>query len=237
MQLLFALAAVTLALPHPADPVRRQLVLGRSAEGRPIKAVELGNPRSPRQLLVVGCIHGTETAGIAIARRLARGRAPHNANLWIVPDLNPDGVAERHRQNGRGVDLNRNFASEWRPIGAPWNAEYAGPHPFSEPETRLARRLVNRLRPDVTIWFHQPQSVVRAWAGSVPAARRFARLAGARFARIRWPSGTAPNWQNHRFPDAAAFVVELPPGRLPRPAVARYASAVRALASGSASAQ
>jgi len=33
------------------------------------------------------------------------------------------------------------------------------------------------------------------------------------FRAMRWPAGTAPNWQNHRF-EAPAFVVELPQGRL-----------------------
>jgi len=36
----------------------------------------------------------------------------------------------------------------------------------------------------------------------------------ARTWRLPWPDGTAPNWQNHRFPGAASFVVELPPGPL-----------------------
>jgi hypothetical protein len=29
---------------------------------------------------------------------------------------------------------------------------------------------------------------------------------------MRWPAGTAPNWQNHRFRGSSSFVVELPPG-------------------------
>ena len=32
------------------------------------------------------------------------------------------------------------------------------------------------------------------------------------FQAIPWPAGTAPNWQNRRFPGAASFVVELPRG-------------------------
>jgi hypothetical protein len=41
--------------------------------------------------------------------------------------------------------------------------------------------------------------------------------------------GTAPNWQNHRFPGAASFVVELPRGTLGPAAAARHARAVRLL--------
>ena len=82
-----------------------------------------------------------------------------------------------------------------------------------------------RLRPAVTIWFHQPQAIVRAWGHSIPAARRFARLAGARFRARPWPNGSATNWQNHRFPQAS-FVVELPSVPLTTADARRYAAAV-----------
>jgi murein peptide amidase A len=205
-------------------------VIGRSAEGRPIRAVLVGGAAAPRTILVVGCIHGNECAGLAVTRRLARGAVPAGAALWIVPQLNPDGARRGVRQNARGVDLNRNFRSGWRPIGRRWDPEYSGPRPFSEPETRVIRRLILRVRPDVTLWFHQPQALVRAWGPSVPAARRFARLARVRYRSIRWPPGTAPNWQNHRFPHKASFVVELPGGKLSAGAAARYARAIRRLA-------
>jgi len=42
-------------------------------------------------VLVVGCIHGNETAGIPIADALARLHT-RDLDLWITPDLNPDGV-------------------------------------------------------------------------------------------------------------------------------------------------
>jgi hypothetical protein len=68
--------------------------------------------------------------------------------------------------------------------------------------------------------------MVRAWGQSVPAARRYARLAWTRFRAIRWPRGTGPNWQNHRFPGTSSFVVELAPGQLTPPAANRHARAV-----------
>jgi protein MpaA len=198
--------------------------VGRSARGRPIHVLEVGDPSSAHRILVVGCIHGNEAAGLAVTRLLARSRP--RVDLWIVPVLNPDGYAGGYRQNGDGVDLNRNFGAQWRPIGRPWDPQYSGPRPWSEPETRFARALILRIRPEVTIWFHQPQGIVRAWGGSIPGARRFARAAGAPFRAIRWLAGTAPNWQNHRFPGTASFVVELPPGPLTATAPARYARAV-----------
>jgi protein MpaA len=65
--------------------------LGRSWQGRPIDATEVGDPAGIR-VLVVGVIHGNETAGLPIVRALERLKPP-GIDLWIVPDLNPDGVA------------------------------------------------------------------------------------------------------------------------------------------------
>jgi protein MpaA len=217
------------ALPALPALVARAEVVGRSAQGRPIRLLERGNPASRRVVLVVGCIHGNECAGLAITRRLARATPPGRFHLWIVPRLNPDGHVARTRQNARGVDLNRNFPARWRAAGVPWDPEYPGPRPLSEPETRVARRLVLRLRPDVTIWFHQPQAVVRAWGRSRPVARRYARAAHVAYRSIRWPNGSAPRWQNTRLSRGSSFVVELRPGRLPAAAAARHARAVRAL--------
>src|SRR5207247_7671146 len=118
-------------------------------------------------ILVVGCIHGNECAGRAVVRLLARMPEPLDRDLWLVDDLNPDGLAAGTRQNARGVDLNRNFPSEWRPIGRRGDPQYAGPRPLSEPETRFARAVIRRYRPDISIWFHQPQDVVRAWGPSL----------------------------------------------------------------------
>jgi protein MpaA len=142
----------------------------------------------------------------------ASGCPAIGASIYVVPNLNPDGFALRTRLNGRGVDLNRNFPAGWRSIASRGSPQYSGPRPFSEPETRLAAHLIRWLRPRVTIWFHQTPGgpFVRAWGESVPLARRYAHLARIPFRRLPWPDGTAPNWQNHRFPDASSFVVELP---------------------------
>ena len=192
----------------------RRSFTGRSVRGRPIRAFELGfGSRGSRRVLVVGCIHGDECAGTAVVRRLEQ-LPPPDFDLWVVPTLNPDGRAAGTRENARGVDLNRNFA---------------GPGRLSEPESRFAARLVRRLRPSVTIWFHQHEDRVRGWRGSIPAARRYADAAHMRFAAVPWPDGTATKWQNRRFRGAASFVVELPAGSLSPSEVAAQVRAIRTL--------
>src|SRR5205085_1639694 len=85
-------------------------------------------------------VHTLEGAGIAVARALERVHT--GLDLWIVPNLNPDGYARGVRQNGRGVDLNANWSSQWVGGGRPGDTYYPGPHPFSERETRIARNLI-----------------------------------------------------------------------------------------------
>jgi len=206
------------------------LPIGHSVDGRAIRPVVLGDPAAAHRVLVVGCIHGTETAGIAITKRLITAGAPAGTEIVVVRAVNPDGCARGTRGNAHGVDLNRNFPSNWAAIGRPGDLQYSGPHALSEPESRYSVALIERLRPEITIWFHQPQGVVRAWGQSVATARRFAALADYPYRSIEWPYGTAANWQNHKFPGTASFVVELPPGPLPAAKVGTWVHAVREIA-------
>ena len=164
--------AVVAAASASARP-ERTLLLGRSVQGRAIRAVEVGNPAGTT-VLVVGCVHGNEPAGIVVARRLAQ-LSPARLDLWIVPDLNPDGRAAGTRGNAHGVDLNRNFPFRWRFRRGVYAS---GPRPLSEPEARIAYRLILRLRPHVSIWFHQHLDLIWASGGDRRIERRFGRLPG-----------------------------------------------------------
>ncbi len=179
---------------------------------------------------MVGCIHGDEPAGIAIARSLAAMAPPRASALWIVPDLNPDGVAAGTRQNADGVDLNRNFPWHWRPLGNRGDVQYSGPRSLSEPEARAAYQLILRVRPQVSIWFHQPQTLVDLSGGNPAIEHAFAELVGLPVKRLERYPGSAVSWENALLPGSTAFVVELPPGSLTKTAIKRYTNAVLALA-------
>jgi len=93
LALIFLLAHAAAAEAAAPDPTgHHQMVLGRSVDDRPIIAIETGDFDAPARVLVVGCIHGNESAGIAIANQLERISPPRELDLWIVPDINPDGV-------------------------------------------------------------------------------------------------------------------------------------------------
>jgi hypothetical protein len=144
--------AFAFAPRHPAgipdaNVLERGGTAGRSRQGRPIRLIQLGDPALPGRLLVFGCIHGDECAARAL-RPLRNGCPDPRSSVFFVPDLNPDGFARDSRLNAGGVDLNRNFGSRWRAGGRRGEPQYPGPRPFSEPETRLATRIVRRLGPE-----------------------------------------------------------------------------------------
>jgi murein peptide amidase A len=222
--LLAAAAAACSLAPAEAANATRHLI-GRSLRGQPIYAYESGSPAGEK-ILVVGCIHGNETAGIAIARQLETMRPPPGVDLWIVPSLNPDGAAAGTRQNAHGVDLNRNFPWRWRDLEGVFES---GPHALSEPESRAAYRLILRLRPSLSIWFHQHLGVVDDSQGSAALERRFARLTGLPSLPLLDLPGSVTNWENHVLPRSTAFVVELRAGVLTAAQARRDAKAVLAI--------
>jgi protein MpaA len=218
-------ASIAAAAAQPASAER--LVFGRSVDGRPLVAWSLGSAHARRKVLVVGCIHGNECAGLAIIRALRRRSVPEGVQLWLVPEMNPDGTAADTRQNAHGVDLNRNFPFRWQRVTVP--VYNSGPYPASEPETRAAMRLVGRIRPDVTIWYHQHMDLVDEAGGDLGEARRYARIARLRATCLTFLSGVETGWSNDTFPGTTSFVVELPVGPVSPVALARHLRAVRAM--------
>jgi murein peptide amidase A len=239
-----ALAALTggLAGQAGADQVARaateQLLLGRSVEGRAITAVQIGDPAGARVALVVGVIHGDERAGLRIVRAIKR-RASQQAGalagtqLWAIQTVNPDGLRAHTRKNARGVDLNRNFPYRWQDHVPPSNGYYPGRRPASEPETRALMAFAERIRPDLSIWYHQPWGAVLACRGRPPVAAEYAKLVGMRTScRGKGLHGTVISWEMHTFPASAAFVVEMPPGGVTGATADRQARAALTVAEG-----
>jgi len=100
-----------------------------------------------------------------------------NNEIWIVPIVNPDGLEysqytqtmwrKNRRDNGGsfGVDLNRNYGFKWgyNNIGSspsPTSNTYRGPAPFSEPETRIVRDLMESRDFVSSISFHSHGEVI-----------------------------------------------------------------------------
>jgi hypothetical protein len=217
--------------PAPAQLVT--MTIGHSVKGRPIVAQELGDPNATRTALVVGVIHGDETAGLRITRRLRNQFSGiKGVKLWVIDAVNPDGVAAHRRTNAHLVDLNRNFPYLWH--SGPHDGYYPGTGPLSEPESRAVHDFIEQIQPQFSVWYHQPwNAVLKPCHGPAPIQKRYARIAQMNTScRGEGLPGTAINWQNHTFPGTTAIVVELPPGHVAKRLIRSNAQAAAALAAG-----
>jgi predicted deacylase len=215
------------AEPHRHAPpaaargnVLEQKVIGRSVRGRPITAWHLDDRpvdgRKGPTVLLVAAMHGNEGAPRQILTALRRARVIHGVDLWLVPTYNPDGFAAHHRRNAHGVDLNRNYPYHWVDLDGNYES---GPHPASEPETRAMMQLLDALRPDYVLSFHQPLHGVDTDNKRPGFSRRVAHS-------LKLPAttldcggvchGTMTGWYNHNY-QGFALTVEYgahPPRRL-----------------------
>jgi murein peptide amidase A len=204
----------------PAAPrVVEQRRIGTSVQGRPIVAYRVGK-KGGVPVLAVGQIHGDEHAGIEIAEYL-RDTAPIPAgfDVWVIPTVNPDGNAANRHVNAHGVDLNRNFAPDWRKTDCAASPRYcSGPAPMSEPESKAVAAFVGEIKPRMTVWYHGPLFTVdRALLHGVahPAVlTAYARAAGYQVSTVACSptghcTGNATQYMNTTIAGSSAFVVEL----------------------------
>lgn len=159
-----------------ASDERFVTVLGYSVRDRPIKAFFRGNPNGANQVVVLGQMHGDERAGVRTARWL-KGHVDVNrdSGVWIIPTMNPDGLAANTRQNAHGVDLNRNWPTNgWKDSGY-GTCCWSGPRPASAPEVRAMRGFLKDLRPDYIASIHQPYGVIASNGKDVAYEKRLSQ--------------------------------------------------------------
>lgn len=149
--------------------LRREVTLGQSVLGRPIEAIHFlppsyAQPRPPA--ILFGAIHGDEPVTALMLERLADElvERPPGRDTWIIPCVNPDGVAAGSKNNARDVDLNRNFAA------ANWTAAHEpgyrpGAAAEDQPETQLLVDLIARSGAQRLIAVHATFRVVN-WDGA-----------------------------------------------------------------------
>jgi murein DD-endopeptidase MepM/ murein hydrolase activator NlpD len=149
-------------------------VIGHSVLGRPIVAHRIG--QGPIKVVLIGDIHGQFEANTHILAQelLAHFQAhpdevPPNVSLWVIPTMNPDGLALGQRWNANGVDLNRNAdtdldgcaGNDWSPDTVGLEGSYpgaGGAYPFSEPEARAVRDFLSDAW--VAIFYHSAAEAI-----------------------------------------------------------------------------
>jgi len=152
--------------------------VGQSTDGRPLWLRSWGD--GPGGVLLHGAIHGDEPLGAYCLLRLAEelDAAPPSRAVAVWPVVNPDGYLAGRKNNGRDVDLNRNFAA------ANWTADlgegyFPGAAPGSEPETQALVAWIEATRPARIITLHSPFRMVnydgpaRALAEAMSAANGY----------------------------------------------------------------
>jgi murein peptide amidase A len=142
----------TAAVPTDGTAVVRHRI-GTSVDGRGIFAYHLGDPKASIKAVILGEMHGDEPAGVDLARAVVDGPPIRHVDLWVIPTMNPDGLAAHTRQNAHGVDLNRNWSYRWVRQTGTYDS---GPHPFSEPESRAMKHFIARFDPNFIVSLHQP---------------------------------------------------------------------------------
>uniref|UniRef100_A0A1B0GIS5 Zinc carboxypeptidase A 1 n=1 Tax=Lutzomyia longipalpis TaxID=7200 RepID=A0A1B0GIS5_LUTLO len=156
------------------------LRIGKSYENREILGIEISHNRRNPTAFIEGGIHAREWISPATilyfinelltSKEEEIVKLARKINWYIVPVVNPDGYVYTHthdrlwRKTRRpygmsyGVDANRNFGFHWMEKGSslrPCSEIFAGPRPFSEPETwALATFLKNIPKLKLYISFH-----------------------------------------------------------------------------------
>ncbi|MGV1036450.1 MAG: DUF2817 domain-containing protein [Candidatus Nanopelagicales bacterium] len=203
-------------------------VIGRSVKGRKIVARLYGSKSASRVAVIIGSMHGNETGGVPIAKRLEQISPPRGTALWVIRNLNPDGTKLHRRQNAHGVDLNRNGRDHWRPY-AGGREYYPGKRPASEPETRAYIRFLNSVDPDLVLVYHQASNAVDSYhqknRGLTRGLASRMKLRVRSFACNGVCTGTLTGWFNTTH-SGVALTVELP-RPVSKKAVKRGARAAR----------
>ncbi|NWG20006.1 MAG: DUF2817 domain-containing protein [Chloroflexi bacterium] len=194
-------ALPTSAAPAPQVTVE-ELTIGASTQGRPVMALRIGD--GPIKLVIVGNTHGAPEANTYVLATMLADHfranpqdVPPAVRLYIVPTINPDGLALGTRFNARGVDLNRNMntsfdtcpENDWRVtvFGAYGIvSDTGGPYADSEVESRLLRAFL--LDAWGAIFLHSAAgNVFPAFcdhAPSIALAQTYAGGAGYRYTRF-----------------------------------------------------
>lgn len=185
--------------PSPTPTGGGPEVIGTSVAGRPLEVFRFG--RGPIRRLIVAGIHGGyEWNTIELAYELMDQlhdhpeMVPRRISLYVLPDLNPDGEARSHGRPGRanenGVDLNRNWPSNWQanwPKEGCWNylPIGGGSAPASEPEVEALMSFILAKRFDAIISYHS--AALGIFPGGQPPLEDSVRLAEAVAGASRYP--------------------------------------------------
>ncbi len=119
-------------------------VEGKSTQGRSLYLVHLGREAKPSwKVFIYAQQHGDEVSGkdalLYLIRDISKDPSllPPGVDLWVMPQVNPDGAEAGTRRNAAGADLNRDHMI------------------LEQPETQALHRAFLRVRPHVALDCHE----------------------------------------------------------------------------------
>lgn len=214
-RLIVVLLCLLCAVPALAE---ESFVFGTSEQGRELVCHRIGS--SEKTVLMVFAVHGFEDLydrdgqvlkEIAHALLDLYREDPSGLNghaLYVVPCLNPDGLTEGKskdgfgRANANGIDINRDFPTEWTKKSTSRNK--TGDAPFATAEARALRELVEDLQPVCAVDVH---GWINGVYGPEKMAACFQESFGFEYREYRG-GGMLAQWLNEV--TGAAVLVELP---------------------------
>lgn len=193
-------------------------VIGKSVQGRNIMAYYRGYQGATRVVVLLGQMHGDESAGINTARFTRDHLKPKpGTGVWIIPTMNPDGWAANTRQNAHGVDLNRNWPTNGWVRTSKGYRYWGGASKGSEPETKAMMAFLSKVKPTYITSIHQPLNGVGRSSYGPNFQRRLSKNLGLGIKTfgVGTPSGkvspTLTGWYNATMGKKyAAITVEFP---------------------------
>jgi hypothetical protein len=112
----------------------------------------------PRTVLVVGQTHGDEEGGLRVLLRVRSLPRPEAITLWVIPTMNPDGLALDTRFLANGTDPNRGASSQL--------------------EQQAVYNFALATRPSLTVWYHQNYGWIGGSGASMTPAKQYQALTG-----------------------------------------------------------
>lgn len=138
--------------------MKRTWIFGETARHCPIPAFDFSNSKGKgARVLILGGVHGDEPEGVTAAHGLLGSfltSFPFDLHLTLVPALNLDGVLDKARTNGNGIDLNRNLPTKDWTMEARAPRYFPGMKPGSEPENQAIMRFLELENPHLVISLH-----------------------------------------------------------------------------------
>jgi predicted deacylase len=200
---------------HAGQTPIREFTIGLSRQERPVTAVQIGT--GARKLVIVGDTHGgpeantyTLTLQLIDHFRTFPEEVPPDVRLYLIPTINPDGLAIDSRFDSLGVDLNRNMdttlddcpENDWRKkVNGAYGivSDTGGPFPESQIESRIIRNFL--LDASGAIFLHSNAGLVFPAScehqPSIRMAQLYAEAANYTYERY-WTNyvihGSMPDW-------------------------------------------